>query len=153
MAGDPTGHLSRAEAEVEAMATSNDNIFYVPADILSGLGIRYHARSDSITMPKTMAQCVKRKLQSEEEFNPFELDTSRVANPRFGNDDYSFEFAPEGDRVTIVVLGDIEVPSLFAELRECISGADNPSMPGGRKPRRKKTRKARRKSKKTRGRR
>ena len=113
MAGDPTGHLSRAEAEVEEMATANDNIFYVPADILSGLGIRYHARSDSITMPKTMAQCVKRKLQSEEEFNPFELDTSRVANPRFGNDDYSFEFAPEGDRITVTILGDIDAASLF----------------------------------------
>ena len=145
MAGDPTGHLSRAEAEVEAMATANDNIFYVPADILSGLGIQYHGDSDSITMPKRMAKCVKKKLQSEEGLVPFELDTSRVANPRFGNDDYSFEFAPEGDRITITVLGDIEVASLFAELRECISGADNPSMPGGRRTRRK----PRRKTKKT----
>ena len=149
MESDPSDEASRAEAEVEAMRTADDIIFYLPDDITRGLGLEYSNEYISVTMLKNKAECVKEKLESEEVLDPFDPDRTRVSNPKFGNDDYALEFYPVDDRFTAVIMGDLEPIDLFAILRRCIVGADDPSMPGGRKKTRKSRRKPRRKSKKT----
>jgi hypothetical protein len=141
---DPGNELSRAEAEVEQMRTADDVIFYLPEDIRRGLGLQFYPAIFSTTMNMRIARCIKKKLRSEEELEALPMDPSRAVDPKFERGEMMVDFyqpmEPADGRYTVIISG-IDPARVFGELRECMSGSENPSMPGGRKTRRRRGKK------------